>query len=283
MENITRTIYGAQLQTCLLMGLPLVIKTNSTLNERFGIQNGVLPPEGTLPTMRYFCIGNGGHTFSVGANGRTKPEPIQHRGTDAGLFSPIPFVLRETNNDLDSIQRAKYALRRTETHQGRQWFAYYLKRIDMTNVAAGMELITVVEGVSTITNFVPDTSNLNPVPPAIVPDGVNVVSGDYVSATAKLTIAFSPSDVTELMNVAAVIYDDPEYAIISELGLCSGVDKNVQSPAFGGSTINHNEAIAVQIVSHVNTFQPMAYTNNGTELLLDVGATEPLFVLQEQP
>lgn len=280
MENITRTIYGAELQTCLLMGLPLTIKVNSTLNERFGIQNGVLPPDGVLPSMRYYCIGNGGHTFTVGANGRSKPEPIQHRGTDAGLYSPLPFVLREPNNDLTVTERAKYALRRTETHQGRTWFAYYLKRMDLDTVTAGMELITVRDGNSSISNFVPNSENLNPMPPTLSANGVNVISGDYVSATAKLPMILTPDEVAELLNVCKVIYDDEAMAIISEIGLCSGVDKNVQSSGDGGNTINFNEAIAVQIVSHVTTFQALAYNNNGTELLLDVGATEPLFVVE---
>lgn len=280
MENITRTIYGSKLQTCLLMGLPFVLDTNTTLNERFGIQNGVTPASDVIPAMRYFCIGNGGHTFTVGAGGRSKPEPVQHRGTDASLFSPLPFVLRETNNDLDVTERAKYALRRTETHQGIQYFAYYLKRLDFTGVAAGMELINVADGVSTVTAFAPDSSNLNPTPPVLSSGGINTVTGEYVSATAKIGVVLSASDINELLNVGKVIYDDEEMAIISEIGLCSGVDKNVQSSGPNNTTINFNEAIAVQIVSHINTFKPTAYVNNGTEILLDVGATEPLFVLE---
>lgn len=280
MENITRTIYGSKLQTCLLMGLPFVLETNSTLNERFGIQNGVAPDATVIPTMRYFCIGNGGHTFTMGAGGRSKPEPIQHRGTDAGLFSPIPFVLRETNNDLDVTERAKYALRRQETHGGRQYFAYYAKRLDLVNVSAGMELIHVQDNVNTVTAFIPDSSNLNPTPPVLSSTGVNTVTGEYVSATAKIGLILSGVDINELLNVGQVIYDDPELAIISEVGLCSGVDKYVQSPGVSGTTINFNEAIAVQIVTHINTFKPAAYVSNGTEILLDVGATEPLFVLE---
>jgi hypothetical protein len=280
MENITRTIFGSKLQTCLLMGLPFVMEVNTTLNERFGIQNGIAPGEGIIPTMRYYCIGNGGHTFTVGAGGRTKPEPIQHRGTDAGLYSPIPFVLREIENDLDVVERTRYALRRLETHQSRQYVAYYLKRLELTSVAAGMELINVVDGVSSVTAFVPDSSNLNPTPPLLSSTGVNTVTGEYVSATAKIGLIFSAADIAELLNVGQVIYDDPEMAIISEVGLCSGVNKNVQSPSSGGTTINFNEAIAVQVVSHINTFKPAAYINNGSEILLDVGATEPLFFLQ---
>lgn len=262
------------------MGLPYTIKNNSTLNERFGIQTGILPDADVIPTMRYFCIGNGGHKMSIGAGGISKTEPVQHRGTDAACFSPIPFVLREPNDDLSVSQRAQYALRRQETHQGTTYYAYYLKRLDFTSVASGMKLININEGVETVAPFVPDSSNLNPTPPDLSSSGVNLVSGDYVSASANLSIVLNEFDVEELKNVANVIYEDEAYAIISEIGLCSGVDKTVTAPASGGTTINFNEAIVVQIVSHINTFQPMVYSNNGSEILLDCGATEPLFVLE---
>lgn len=280
MENITRTIYNSYLQTCLLMGLPFEVFANSTLNERFGIQQGVIPADGVIPSMKYYAIGNGGHKMTVGANGIAKPDPVQHKGTDAACYSPLPFVLREIENDLSVVDRANYALRRLETHQGRQYVAYYLKRIDLTNTTAGMELVTVRDGVSGVAAFTPDSSNLNPLPPDLSSTGVNIVSGDYVSATAKVGLTLSTTDVGELLNVAKVIYDDDAYAIISEVALCSGVDKIVQSPAAGNVMINFNEAIAVQVMSHINTFFPLKFTNNATEILLDVGATEPLFSLE---
>jgi hypothetical protein len=279
-ENITRTVGGAYLQTCMLMGLPFSVKTSTTLNEKLSIQSGVVPDTGVYPTMRYYAIGIGGHTFTTGAGGRTKPEIVQHLGTDFSLYNQIPFVMREVNNDLSITERAKYAHRRQETHGGTDWFAYYLKRIDFTGTVAGMELTTVRDGVTTVTAFVPDSSNLNPTPPDLSSTGVNLVSGDYVSATAKVTLVLTPDEVTEILNVAQVLFDDPEFAVISEIALCSGVDKQATSPAQNGGIININEAIAVQVVSFINTFQPLAFSNNGTELDLDIGSSEPLFLLE---
>ena len=43
MKIITRTIYGSQLQTSKLMGIPHVFAPNTTLNEKFDIQSGVYP------------------------------------------------------------------------------------------------------------------------------------------------------------------------------------------------------------------------------------------------
>lgn len=281
MENISRTIYGSYLQTCLLMKLPFAafqMLPNTTLNERFGVQQGIAPD--VLPTVGYYVIGNGGHTFTVGANNLSKPEPIQHKGTDASLYSPLPFVLRTQDNDLTPEQRAQYALRRTETHDGVPYFAYYARRIDLSNTAPQMQMVTVQDGNSTTVPFVPDSSNLNPVPQTLSSDGVNLVSGDYAAATAKVALDLANWDVSELLNVAKVLYGDESYAIISELGIVSGVDKNVQSPGPNNTTINQNEVVCAQIVSHVNVFWPLVFNNNGTEILLDVGATEPLFNLE---
>lgn len=237
------------------------------------------PALSDIPTMRYYAIGNGGHRLSVGANGITKPEPIQHRSTDAALYNHIPFVMRELLNDLPIAERNKYGLRRIETWGGRQYATYYLKRMTLANVVAAMEYIAVLNGVSTVTEFVPDSSNLNPVPPDLSASGVNVVTGDYVAATAKIGLVLSTADINELLSVATIIYGDDSYAIISEIALCSGVDKVVSSPSIGSTVINFNEVIAAQVMSHINTFFPLKFSNNGTEILLDVGSTEPTLAL----
>lgn len=276
-ENITRTIYGSYLQTCKQLGLPFVLAANTTLNEKFGIQQNVVPDSNQIPNMRYFSIGNGGHRMTIGAGGVAMPEPVQHLATDAALYKHLPFVLRETNNDLTTAERAHYALRRTEVHNGITYVAYYLKRMDLTGVAAAMEHITVTDGISSVSSFVPDNSNLNPVPPVLSSSGVNVVSGDYVAATAKIGLVLSQIDAAELLNVATVLFNDDNYAIISEIALCSGVDKLVAVTGAGSASFNFTEAIGVQVVSHINTVLLMKFSNNGTEVLLDVGATEPLF------
>ena len=136
------------------------------------------------------------------------------------------------------------------------------------------------DGETVTTPFVPDTSNLNPTPPELNNSGVNLTTGDYTTTTAKVNIPLTQAEVTELLNVAEILYSDDGFAIISELQTCSAVDKIVQSPGPGSTTINFNDAIAVQVNSHINTFFPLKFTNNGVDILLDVGATEPLFKLE---
>jgi hypothetical protein len=279
MENIIRSIYGAYLQACKLMDRPFVLMPNSTLNEKFSIQQGVLPDVDKIPSMKYWGIGNGGHEMSIGAGGQTKTKPVQHKAIDAALYNHLPFVLRELTNDISPSERAKYALRRVETHNAVQYAAYYLRRLDFTGVVPGMLNVNILNGVKTTSAFAASSSNLNPTPPVIDPDDLNTISGEYVSASAQLPLLLDAPELLEFINAVKVIYDDDDYAIISEVALVSGIDKVVSSPTQGGGSINFNEVIAAQCVSYVNTFFAAKYANSGVEVLLDVGATEPLFNL----
>lgn len=279
MESVTRTVYSSYIQTCLLLGLPPAYAPNSTLNEKFGILPATLPTQTERPKLGYYCIGNKGHQNVVGAESIPKPEPVQHRATDAALYGHIPFVLRPIADDLTSVERARYALRREEVHNGETYVAYYLRRLDLSNVTPIMQSKTVNDGVENTTPFVPNSSNLNPTPPDINNTGVNVTSGEYVSASALLALSLTEEDANELINVAKVLYNDEYYAIISEIGLCTGVDKVVQVSGSQGGTFNFNEAIGVQIASHIPAMIPLKFSNTGTSISLAVGATEPLFAL----
>lgn len=275
MENITRTVYGSSLQTALLLGLPVPIVANSTLNEKLNIQASTAIAVTDRPKMVYVAIGNGGHRTISGPQGITRPEPVQHRSTDAALYNQLPFVLRKLNNDLSAAERTKYALRRVEEHDGVSYFAYYLKRLDLSETTIGMEYNTVLNGVTTTNVFTPTASNLNPTPPDLTQTGVNVTTGDYVTAVAKTPFTMTETEAAEFLNVATIIYTDPGYALISEMAICAGVDKSVAME--GGGTFN--EVVGCQVVSFVNTFFSIPFSNAGVSVELEVGATEPLFVL----
>ena len=100
-------------------------------------------------------------------------------------------------------------------------------------------------------------------------------TGDYIAATAKVPFILLENDIDELLNVANVIYGDPNYAIISELGLCSGVDRIVTGD-FNGVSTSYTDAIGVQIVDFMSVFYPVAFSNKQVNLTLDVGDVSPL-------
>lgn len=276
MKTITRTILGSALQTAKFQGLPYPILPNTTLNEKFDIQASEKPASNVYIDTKYFCIGIGGHRTQIGADSVPFISPIQHRASDLALFKHVPFVLRELNNDLTAAQRDKYALRRVETHNGRNYAAYYLKRLVQTNTTVAMKRTVNNNGISTTQPFVPTSANLNPPQPEISPTGVVTTSGDYLSVASVTPIVFDANDVLELLEVARVLYDNEEMALISEIGLCAGIDKTVQGQGTGNTVFNYKEAIGVQLVSHLTTYYPMSFLNDGFETQIELGATEPL-------
>ena len=278
MEYVTRTIAGALLQTTQLLGLPLSIKLNSTLNQKFGIHQDLIIADTDIPAVKYVTIGNGGHKMVIGANGISKPEPIQHRPRDAALYNHLPFILRLPSEDLTPGERAKYRLRRIESHDNVAYVAYYLKVIDFTETVPKLELRTVADGNITSTDFNFTLADLSPTPPAIEPGGVLTTTGDYIAATAKVPFTMTPYDITEFLNVCNIIYGDEGYAMISEIGLCSGVDRNVTGD-FNGVSVGYTDAVSVQIVNFINAFFAANFSNDGITIMLDTGSLEVMLDL----
>ena len=277
MEHVTRTVYGSFLQTCMKLGIPHTIPPYTTLNEKLGIQSGVMPSPGVYPTVGYFAIGNKGHQTQIGADGIGLNVAAQHRATDAALFNQMPFVLRSVNDDLTSAERANYALRRVETHGGEQYVAYYLRRIVKTGIVAGMQYRANVDGTIVVTPFVPTADNLNPTPVEIPSGGVGTVSGDFVTVMADTDVGLTAWEVAEFLRVAEIIYGDSNYAIISEIALCSGVDKVVTITPSVGVPFNFNEAIGVQITTHIAVLNLASSSNDGIARILGLGTNDPLF------
>jgi len=277
MDNITRTIYGSTLQTYLFVGKPVRYIDNTRLNERFDIEKDTLPTTNQLPKMGYFAIGNGGHRAIVGENNITINNPVIHQATDASCFNPLPFVLVEPSADLAPADRANYALRKQVVIQGKTYIAYYLRRIANIPNLVDMEL-RVVDGESVVSEpFVPTQDNLFPTPPDLSPDNINVLSGKYATASLKLLLGFSRTEIDHLRNVAKIMYGSELYAIISEIAMVSAVDYPVQVTVPGGGNFTFNEVIGAQIVAHVNVYYQMVYNNDELNIAIDAGAQEPLF------
>jgi hypothetical protein len=277
MQEFVRSVAGAALQTAQLLGKPVVIQANSSLNQKFDIQASTQVSSDDRLAMKYATIGNGGVRVVTGVNGVAVLKAVQHSPRDAALYSHLPFVLRLPNNDLDAAQRSKYRLRRYETHDGQIYAAYYLKVLDLTATVPQLELRSVVNGVTTSTPYVPTLADLNPTPPA-VDDTVLTTTGNYIAATAKVPFTLSTWEIEEFLNVTNIIYGDDGYAMISEIGVCSGVDRAVTGD-FNGTTVGYTEAIGVQICTFINTSIPVKFINTAFNMMLDTGSLEPLLEL----
>lgn len=275
MQEFVRTAAGALLQTAQYLGKPVVIQPNSSLNQKFDIQASTAVAEDDKVAVKYVVAGLGGGKVVQGVNGLTKLEGIQHKPRDAGLYHHVPFVLRLPNDDLDVTKRANYRLRRTEVHDGETYVAYYAKVLDLSATVPSLELRSVNNGVTTSTPYAPTLADLNPTPPVLGAGGVIVTSGDYIAATAKVPFTLNAWEVQEFLNVCNVIFGDDGYAMITELGVCSGVDRVVTGD-FNGTSSGYTEAIGVQIATFMATSLPVKFINSNFSLMLDVGSLEPL-------
>lgn len=273
---VTRTAYGVALQSMKYLGLPFTLVPNTTLNEKLNVQAGILPGAGEMPSLRYLTIGNLGHEAVREDDGSWATAPRPQKPQHSGMYGQIPFVLRETDNDLPSTMRAKYALRRQEQHNGRNYIAYYALRLNLTGVNVQLQKIEKINGVITVTPYVPTTEDLNPKVPDIPASGTVIGSNSSVSASAIITVNLTAEDIAEIINAHKIRTGSTRSPVISELGLCTGVDKDVTGQAGSSGSFRYNEVIACQINIHIATNHPIGYTSEGATLNLDVGGVEPM-------
>lgn len=294
MNSIIRTVWGAQLQTSQLLGIPMPSLLNTTLNEALSCNTTVTVLPTDKPIVKYIAIGNGGHSMQPGVGGMALPKPIMHRSTDVTLFNHLPFVLRLPTNDLTALEAANYRMRMVVNVLGNviqpgpaangsaavTYIAYYLKVLDTSVVTNKMMYNAVANGVTTTSAYVPPVSGLVPVPVVIPNNGVNVTSGDYLTVSAQVPFIMTAADAAEFLNVCTIIYNDPNYAIISEVAVCSGVDKAVTNNVVGVNLtpLTYNDLVSCQAVSFISTFFAMQFNNTGIDFTIDIGATEPLWL-----
>lgn len=301
---LSRTIYGAAALNRLAFGKSIPIAENSTLNEYVRNSNYVpfqpVPPTRGMETpepynflqdsqgykLKYFAIGNKG--FSTGLGGATGPAgsiplntPVEHLATDSGLFNMIPFALVPVANDLPTIEKAKYRIRVTMDIGGTLYAAYYLKVLDVDSIEFSEVLVTKENGVESATAFVPSSSNLFPVHPPTS----GATRGDYTRSMSTILIDFTEVEQQRLVEACRLLYGSAEYATISEVAFCAGVDKPITKryPETGVQTpqnvsAGRLEAVAVQVWIHY-TLSPVdvASARNGLNGAWDVGLSEPLY------
>lgn len=280
MQEFVRTAAGANLQTSQYLGKPVVIQANSSLNQKFNIQPSTSIANTDTVSVKYAAIGIGGINLVTGVNGLTKIEGVQHTPRDTALYSHVPFILRLPTDDLTVAQRVNYRMRRSEIHDGQQYYAYYLKVLDLSATVPSLELRSVTNGITTSTPYSPTLSDLNPTPPVVNSGGVLQTTGDYIAATAKVPFTLSAWEAQEFLNVCNILFGDDSYAMISEIGICSGVDRVVTGD-FNGTSSSYIEAIGVQITTFMVTSIPVKFINSNFSLMLDVGSLEPM--LQMSP
>lgn len=245
-----KSVLGMSLEQSLLFGASYKPMVNTTLNEKFAVEGDTSLPAGQLPYVQYFCIGIGGRRFITGETDTT-PEYTysEHSPLDAALFQHIPFIIRETTSDLTANERTNYRMRKLETFNGKEYYAYYLKKTPTPEIKDVIHVIqTLNDGtsVSSPTMSVLDTSTtkfLNPSPITTKFEFKDLDKTRFVTKLNKLSFTLTTQEMDELMNVFKVMnINTTTDAYITEIGLCSGLDQEV-----GQGANKRIEAICAQI------------------------------------
>ena len=298
MLYVTRTGLGISVQTAKYIGSAHDVLPNTTMGQ--ALYDPLIVPFQPTPAtkgmevidtydpqtdtdalrLKYMVIGNKGHR-NINGPGVPTTTPIPHASTDTGLFGMIPFVVRPVTTDLTPQQREKYRLRKTMEINGDLYAAYYARVIDVTGLVPTLSLTVIVSSTPVTTAFSPTINNLRPPVPAI---GVGN-DGSYLDVSSPVTIDFTVEEVTWLKDACQLLYGDSNFAIISEIGFCTGVEKEVTEvfPASGTQTPSavtpgtYYDITGVQINMFASVYYPVASTNAGFEYGYELGATEPLF------
>lgn len=294
------TVWGGALISAQMGRQPLDILPYTTLNEV--LEDPVLIPQiPAQPTrgmqitapydyltdtsqlgIRCFCIGNGGHRFNSGGGGLVPSfSPNPHLATDAALYRMIPFVIRPVGADLSGTDRARFRLRRTIEIAGDLYVAYYGRVLPRPNISPPIKLRTVdTSGDVTVSDYIPNVNNLRlpmPDPGAVNPEV-------YVYTETIETIVFDQQDIDWIVEACELLYGRADQAFISEVGLCTGVDKpvtefyptsgaQVPAPFTGTAPL---ETVACQIAAF-SYLDKSVYSSAGFSFTLNTGVSEPLY------
>lgn len=261
----SRTIYMELLENAMTKGQPYSLKPNTSLNEKFDILPTDTHPVDSYPTINYFAIGNGGNNILFNSYRQSTHKPF-----DGTLYNHVPFIIREINSDLTISERADYRFRNLITINGVEYVEYYLKKIP--NLEDPMDVFKLTSnndnGIITEFNF-NNSEILNPVPD----NSLNPLSAsdEYVVAKQPLNFYLSVTEIEEIKNAINIKFGENGKEIITEIGICTGYDKDLGNGTF--------EAVSSQIGYFIPVeldIQDFLIRGDSFERNIDIGSMQPL-------
>lgn len=299
MRNITRRAMGSYFQLAKAIGAPIIPPANSTLNEAINNPD-VVPFQPTIPTagmelpddfnyqtdsihnkMQYLAIGTGGHfaTHSL-TNNRPRMGSKSALARHTGFFEMFPFVIRPLNDDLTTEQRKSYRLRKVIEINSVLYAAYFLRYVDLSSSTITQNIVKKDKGVINSQPYKPTIKDLVPDDPTI--NGAN--DGTYIQTLVALDITFDSQEAAWIREAAQLWFGDAEDGIVSEIAICSGVDKQITKryPQAGNQVAQPvasalKEAVAVQIDVSETVYHPMTFSNGSVTEKIYIGTEDPLY------
>lgn len=272
------TIYGALIDTCLRHNIPYQPEPYWTLNERYQIHHNTVVPGTSKLEFGWFTAGNGGTVTIAGSNGMEKRLDNPMSAEDSGIYRPIPFIIRPINADLSPAERTGYAMRAKITGMGNtDYWGYFAKRIIRPSTNPVIKKITVVDGVSTITDFTATSENNAPIPPVIPIGQANSTNGIYFTPSYLLDLSLTDVEYDEYQAAAEAIYGDRAYGYISEVGIIAAYEATVPvlSPTLVPTASNYTEILRATITNRLEL--DVGGSASGFQLILDSAASLPQY------
>ena len=274
-----RTLIGDYIQSINWSQLPYVMDEFTTLNEVFNVQSGVAPDANLRPVMKYLVIGNKGNTYVIGPDNAYFPRDKEYGATQIQCYGHIPFIAREVKNDLAQADRKRYGLRTEKTINGVKYVFYWARRIDMSSVTTSKRISTVNGTRPGGDEYKYTARNMEPKEISYNTDGTAIASKSTVFTSTPVTIELTAEDIAEIVS-AYRLYNNSELTpTLSELGFCTGVDKEVAIP---GTDQYYTEVLACQVNVFINTENSLRSANGGLTFDINLGSAEPLVTNEEQ-
>ncbi len=241
----------------------------TTYNEHLDVLPDAHIGTTLIPHVGWFGIGIGSDYMS------TLTDPISgdiventtkyiHSNEDAIPFTSMPFVARKVGeDDLSAEERSKLGMRSIHEVDGVNYVLYWLKAAEVTTDKVTIEVVTKdTAGIITdVSELEPSADPLNPVKDANYL-GEEVSSNSYIRVRGVRKLSLSPSDVAELLNVAAILYGKTDIDI-TEFALVGGIEQE-QVVVDGSTNITYTEVIGAQ----GGYFSPVSFSASAR---LDVG------------
>lgn len=301
MTIITQTVYANALAMQQKIGKPYEPLQYSTINEALSNPNAI-PNQPAISTagsevfdeydadtdtrsflMKYMVIGNNGHQTIFGENMHTgMPAAMDWASNNSGLYNMIPFLMVPIDQPLSPSQRNKYRLRKVLQVGNELYEAYYALVISFPDSPPDYRIFRKENNqIIDSQTFQPTQSQLIPVHP----QGDLTNNKTHVSATQPYSAIFTTEMINNIINACVLLYGSAATAVISEIGICHGVEKAVTAryPTSGTQTpvgVSANafyEIVATQVDTHVSLVQPISNNHVGFSIALDVGSGSPLY------
>lgn len=275
-NTLTPTCWVNHLMLSTLFKQQFSPDPNTVVNNKLGILSDAVVAPGEYPQIQCIIAGNLGVQSDVIA-GITCSTLKPHLPDHAGLYGLIPLLMRLKTDDIPLARRRNYALRTSMTVSGEEYWAYYGRRVDTSDVSIGFRYSETINGEVTEIPWSPTSSALSPTAPEVSALEANRTLSKRIGAFATMDIVLTETDAEELVNVGLILYGTPIPASLTEIAICTGINRTVVIETTTGNA-NFEELAFTQAAAFVRTrFEPL--TSNRKQTISPVlGAYMPLYV-----